>query len=188
MWPLGRRDRQFSIQGSQGHRQDQTRRGGQGGVCARGGRSGHRQGRGAAAWQRTSERARRALAPEPWPRRAAGDDGAGIGASSVFDRRPARSQWGDNVPAGHRGRAPGGAQSDMTRSGVTARREWSARPPRPSRAGALGSTAPSWSLSFAFRKEPTQLCPRDLRTLQMTRNGATQLTPGPRTPDFFKSF
>lgn len=37
-------------------------------------------------------------------------------------------------------------------------------------------------------EEPIQLWPRDLRTLKMTRNGATQLKPGPRTPDFFKSF
>lgn len=101
----------------------------------------------------------------------------------------------DDVPASHGGRTPGGAQSDMTWSGVTARRE-RRRPAslvsagagrgsqtrggvtsrltclfscRPSLAGAVGSGAPAGLYPFAFRKEPTQLWPPDLRTLKMTR-------------------
>lgn len=79
--PWDGRGRQYSIQGSQGHWRDQTRRGGQGGVNELGGRGvGAHAGRGEATaaasnaghWLRS-----------PWPRRAAGGDGAEIGASAL---------------------------------------------------------------------------------------------------------
>lgn len=116
------------------------------------GRPGHGQGRGAAAWRRTSGRARRALAPEPWPRRAAARTEQG----SASPPRPVGGQpglppWGGSVPAGVAGRRE--AQSDMTWSGETSR----GRAPGPrTPAGAAGT---SRSQSLAFRKEPTHSSP-----------------------------
>ncbi|XP_070283195.1 uncharacterized protein [Myotis yumanensis] len=75
----------------------------------------------------------------------------------------------------------------MTWSGVTAR--GSAAPGLPEHRWLAPWERSAQLVSvLCFPEEPTQLWPRDLRTLTMTRNGATQLTPGPRTPDFFKSF
>ncbi|KAB1251307.1 hypothetical protein Cadr_000030486 [Camelus dromedarius] len=55
-------------------------------------------------------------------------------------------------------------------------------------AGPVGSWAPA-SLFLCFPEGANTLCcSLDPRTLKTTRNGATQLMPGPWNPDFFKSF
>lgn len=102
----------------------------------------------------------------------------------------ALSPVGVDVPASHGGRAPGCGQRDMTWSGVTARTDGTLSGlPEHSRLAPRGSWNTPHVCSFTFLKEPIHYCcSLDPRTLKMTRNGATQLTPGPWNPDFFKSF
>lgn len=72
----------------------------------------------------------------------------------------------------------------MTWSGVTVRTgvTLSGLPEHP-RLAPRGSV-----LSLSRRGHCTAAALWTSRTLKMTRNGATQLTPGPWKPDFFKSF
>ncbi|XP_057586101.1 uncharacterized protein LOC130850514 [Hippopotamus amphibius kiboko] len=114
-----------------------------------GGRSGHRQGQGAGAGWRAGGTGLRARG-QGGPLRAVTEQGS---VPPRLDRRRGHVSSGADVPASHGGRAPGCAQRDRTRSGVTARTDRLSGLPEHARLAPRGSWNPQQLRSFTFLKE-----------------------------------